>query len=149
MMKFFLRVGSIILVAFYSAQLAYAQNQEVSLFDSQGKPVAYIAIDDELTIYLWDGSPVAYVQPENQYTHIYGFNGKHLGWFTKSTIINEEGHVACATKEALSITKLEPLKSLKSLKPLKSLPRLAPLKPLSTSRFGSLPCNFHLSMGAK
>jgi 4-fold beta-flower domain-containing protein len=60
--------------------LAYAQD-ETTLFSSQGKPTAYIA--DDSTIYLWSGKPVAYLYPDsvNDGLNIYGFNGKHLGWF--------------------------------------------------------------------
>jgi len=40
--------------------IALAQD-EVSLFNGHGKASAYIAVDDELTIYLWGGKPVAYL----------------------------------------------------------------------------------------
>ena len=53
-------------------------DSEISLFNSNGEAVAYIAVDDDLTIYLWSGDPVAYIDDED----VYGFNGKHLGWFS-------------------------------------------------------------------
>ena len=38
----------------------YSQDDEISLFNSKGKPIAYIDTDDDdLTIYLW--KPVAYL----------------------------------------------------------------------------------------
>ena len=54
-----------------------ALTQEISLYDSVGEAVAYIDSDDELNIYLWRGKPVAYLE----HISLYGFNGKHLGWF--------------------------------------------------------------------
>ena len=58
--------------------LAQTDGDEISLFNSEGKPVAYIA--EELTIYLWSGKPVAYLDEDSSGGfHVYGFNGKHLG----------------------------------------------------------------------
>lgn len=53
--------------------------------------VAYIDADDELTIYLWGGKPVAYLERDtgNEF-HVYGFSGKHLGWFVVSFGITRE-----------------------------------------------------------
>ncbi len=40
-----------------------------------------------LTIYLWGGKPVAYLSAESDDGfHVYGFNGKHLGWFPPPSI---------------------------------------------------------------
>ena len=46
-----------------------ALGAERSLFNSDGKPVAYIDSDDEPTIYLWAGKPVAYLD-EEKYIHL-------------------------------------------------------------------------------
>ena len=43
--------------------LAQTDGDEISLFNSEGKPVAYIA--EELTIYLWSGKPVAYLDEDS------------------------------------------------------------------------------------
>lgn len=50
--------------------------EEITLFETSGQPTAYIATED-MTIFLWTGEPVAYFIKNS----IYGFNGKHLGWF--------------------------------------------------------------------
>jgi hypothetical protein len=90
--------------------------------------------------------PVAYFSGED----IYGFNGRHLGWFFNGAIFDQTGNAVCATKDVFSgLTQLEPLKSLKQLKPLKSLRELAPLKPLFSSSFGRTPCEIALAMGAQ
>lgn len=126
-------------------------DDEVTLFNARGAAEAYIAVDNGLTIYLWGGKPVAHLEKAgtDEGYNVYGFNGKHLGWFTKGAIYAHDGTAACATAEVLtSPTQLEPLKSLKQLKPLQSLTELAPLQPLLASRFGDTPCRFLLGAGA-
>lgn len=63
-----------------------AQAREVSFYDVNGVAAAFID-SENMTVYLWDGEPVAYVKGES----LYGFNGKHLGWFTESMIWNNQG----------------------------------------------------------
>jgi hypothetical protein len=56
--------------------IALANDDEVTLFDQRGEATAYIALNDELTIYLWNGKPVAYLDRESgDDFHVYGFNG--------------------------------------------------------------------------
>ncbi len=70
----------------FSFTSSASADEEVTLFNSAGKADAYIAIDDELTIYLWSGKPVAYLENDTEGGyHVYGFNGKHLGWFVKGS----------------------------------------------------------------
>ena len=89
--------------------------------------VVEISSGDDSTIYLWNGEPVAYLVSQD----IYGFNGKHLGWFTKGVVYNHDGDVVGAVTSRLKTPQpLCSLKSLKSLRPLKSLKELRPLKPL-------------------
>ena len=121
--------------------------QETTLFDSRGRATAYIA--EDLTIYMWSGKPVAYLDRDSGGGfHVYGFNGKHLGWFTRGIVRDHEGDGACAVKEAIGMTELEPLKSLKELKPMKSLKELAPLRPLFSTRWSEAPCRFFMLQGA-
>ena len=123
-----------ILTAFLlSCNLSFSQ-EEISLFDSKGKAVAYIDLED-MTIYLWQGKPVAYISQSNGDYHIYGFNGKHLGWFIKGIIRDHDGDAIGSTKDATSTFKeYEPYKGYKEYKPYKSYKEYAPYKPyLSTS----------------
>jgi len=107
----------------------------MTLFDKDGNPVAYIEIEDENTIYLWDGTPVAYLYSEN----IYGFNGKHLGWFGDGVIRNHEGEKCGFTGSNVPVaTKLEPFKSFKQFKPFKSFKEFAPFKPFDSWSTSSL-----------
>jgi hypothetical protein len=130
------------------ASAAASAQDELSLFDGTGKAAAYIVADKDLTIYLWSGEPVAYlVEDRDRDFHVYGFNGKHLGWFVGGFLRDHDGDAACALKDVVSNAQLEPLKSLKSLRPLKGLKELAPLRPLFSRQWAQFPCRFFLSRG--
>jgi hypothetical protein len=142
-----LRVAAVLLVLCASATRA---EDEVSLFDHAGKATAYIAVDDELTIYLWAGKPVAYLEKDSEGGyHVYGFNGKHRGWFVKGVIWDHEGKASCAMKEVLQSTAFEPFKVFKQFKPFKSFTQFAPFRPTFSSSFGDTPCRFLLGDGGK
>jgi len=59
-----------------------------TLFDQTGRPVAYLHYDYHGSIFLWNGRAVAYLY-ENE--HVYGINGKHLGWFVDDVLYTNEG----------------------------------------------------------
>jgi hypothetical protein len=61
---------------------------EKIFYNKNGDPVAYLAMDYEETIYLWDGLPVAYIYEGE---HVYGINGRHLGWFKDDILYNHGG----------------------------------------------------------
>lgn len=118
--------------------------REITLFDHDGTPVAYIDTDEELTIFLWNGTPVAYLDKSS----VYGFNGRHLGWFKKGIVWDREGYGVGFVEGAVNkLTKLEPLKSLKKLLPLRSLQQLEPLEPLPKSQWSRTPLDIFLAQG--
>ncbi|MEI6091958.1 MAG: 4-fold beta flower protein [bacterium] len=91
---------------------------EETLFDKDGTPVAYIDYNDESTIYFWDGTPISYLDEDNK---IYGFNGKHLGWYEDGIIRNLTGEKNSFNSSSLpGYAKYEPYKSYKKYKPYKS-----------------------------
>ena len=59
-----------------------------TLFNKRGDPVAYISDDYGETIYLTDGSPTAYLYNQG---HVYGLNGRHLGWWIEGILYNHGG----------------------------------------------------------
>lgn len=137
-----LRSILLILVIVFFAASAFAE--EIALYDSDGEAVAYIATDNDLTIYLWAGKPVAYLSDDS----VWGFNGKHLGWFEDGIVWDHKGNAVGCVKGAISILyALKPLKGLKELKPLKSLKELKPLRPLKTQQWSSMPLVLFLSSG--
>ena len=140
MKKTLLFVLALIVVAPVSTEA-----QETSLFDSEGEAVAYIDLSDDLTIYLWEGTPVAYLDEED----IYGFNGKHLGWYSRGSIVDHDGDAACVEKQRHPSPKYESYKSYKEYKPYKSYKEYAPYKPYETGRFSNLSCALFLAGGGK
>lgn len=100
---------------------------QITLYDKDGNPVAYLDSEDQDTIYLWNGNPVCYLYGDM----IFGFNGQHLGWYSDGIVWDLDGYRTGFIREKCpSLTKLPPLKSLKQLKPLKSLRELPRYKPL-------------------
>ena len=61
---------------------------EKTLYDNKGYPVAYVALDYHQAIYLWDGQAAAYLFEGD---HVYGINGRHLGWFIDDILYDQEG----------------------------------------------------------
>jgi len=123
-------------------------DDELSLYSSSGDAVAYIALSDELTIYLWSGKPVAYLSEDSSGDyHVYGFNGKHLGWFVGGVLRDHRGDAACALKEIMNSTNFESFKGFKQFKPFKAFKEFAPFRPIFSSTFGQIPCQFLLGSG--
>jgi hypothetical protein len=117
---------------------------EISLFDSLGKPVAYIATDEENTIYSWDGVPTAYVDGED----VYGFNGRHLGWFEEGIVWNHNGAQVGFLNHTLPVfAQFEPFKAFKQFKPFKAFKEFAPFKPFQQQRASQTPLAIYLASG--
>jgi len=118
--------------------------KEIALYDSDGDAVAYIDTDHDLTIYLWGGQPVAYLVADS----VWGFNGKHLGWFEDGIIRDLKGYALGCIKGAVDINyNPQPLKGQKQLRPLKSLKELEPIRPLKIDEWSSLPLSLSLASG--
>lgn len=102
-------------------------SMEIPIYDKKGKPCAYIATDDDNTIYLFNGKPIAYIDDVN----IYGFNGKHLGWFIRKRVMYDRNGLRIGFTKIIcpSPTQVEPKKSAKKVKPVKSAKTAAPLQP--------------------
>jgi hypothetical protein len=61
---------------------------ERTLFNKNGDAVAYLTDNYYKAIYMLDGHPVAYLYEDR---HIYGINGRHLGWFINDMVFNHNG----------------------------------------------------------
>ena len=126
--------------------------EETGLFNSAGQPVAYIDTSDpDMTIYLWNGTPVAYLSSSNNgYYNIFGFNGKHLGWYTNGVISDHNGYMVGFRKGAIDrYTQYEPYKSYKKRKPNKSYQQYIPYKPSTRDVFSSESLSSFLTRGRK
>ena len=109
---------------------------EKTLFDKGGEAVAYISDNYQKTIYLWDGSPVSYLYDEK---HVYGINGRHLGWFMDSIVYNNNGERIGFTSNTcpVAIAK-EPVKNKKQvmdeIRPRWKAPPPTKLSPYSSNQ---------------
>lgn len=119
---------------------------EITLFDNSGTATAYIADDREETIYMWSGEAVAYLKQE----HVYGFNGKHLGWFDAGVVRDSGGSAVGYVKNTCpKITKIEPIKKIKKIKKIKSICKIAPIRPINKMGASTTPLEAFLLAGAK
>lgn len=114
-----------------------ASSVEVSLYDKTGNAKAYIT--SKRTIYLWNGSPVAYIFIESDRSlHIYGFNGKHLGWAHSSTLYDNNGYAVCALKSRINMATFSEMSKLaKFTEPSKSARESVPARPVFTNAWSN------------
>ena len=130
-----------------------AKAEEITLFNSKGYAIAYIDTDDEdLPIYMWNGKPVAYLSPnEDNSFDIYGFNGKHLGWYEDGIVYNHGGRIIGFKDRAVSrFTRIEPaFKPFKRCKPFPNIQQISPIKPIFQNSFSAESLSLFLMRGAK
>jgi hypothetical protein len=107
---------------------------DTTLFNKNGEAVAYITVDFNQTIFLWEGLPVAYLFNEE---HVYGINGRHLGWFRDGVLYNNRGERVGFTFDTCPArVAKEPVKGKKRL-PDQMRPRwAAPPSPKLTFNLG-------------
>ncbi len=104
------------------------KGSETTIFNKNGAPQAYITHSDENVIYSFNGEPMAYIDENN---NIYGFNGRHLGWFEDDIVWDHQGLRVGFTKSTCPVhTQFEPFKGFKQFKPLKSFKQFVPVKPV-------------------
>ena len=60
---------------------------ETTLYDVHRRARIYIAADEDKSIYLWDGHAVASIDGED----VYGWRGRHLGWFVAGVLYDGNG----------------------------------------------------------
>ncbi len=120
--------------------------KEIDLYSKNGEALAYIDLDDDFIIYMWNGTPVAYIDEDS----IYGFNGKHLGWFQNGIIWDNKGY-AVGYMEGVFTTsfKILPIKSIKQITPIKSIPQIPPILPIFKKQWSIEDLQFYLYRGKK
>lgn len=136
-----------LLISFLT-KTSFAQS-EISLFDKDGNAVAYIATNEDWTVYSWEGKPMAYITNDGQTIHVYGFNGKHLGWYLNGVVRDHEGNAVGFKKGAVSSIheKYESYKGYKEYKPYKAYREYAPQQPYLSTKFSSVNLSGFLYQG--
>lgn len=128
-----------------SFEQAVPRKSDITLFGRNGDPTAYVATDDDSTIYSFSGEPLAYLDKGN----VYGFNGHHLGWFDDGIIWNHQGQkIGFTAKTSPVFTRFVPFKGFKRFKPFKAFKHLAPMKPLKSEAISNIDLLSFLKQGA-
>ena len=96
----------------------------MTFYNRTGKPVAYT--EDDTHVFLFTGEPVAYFV-ENA---VYGFNGKHLGWFYNGWIRDLNGRCVFFSEEASG----GPAKPARHARPAKNAKHAKPAKAAKQAR---------------
>jgi len=96
---------------------------ERTLYDKNGDAVAYIAEDFRSTIYLWEGLPAAYLYEDE---HVYGYNGRHLGWFKGEVLFNHKGERIGFLYTTCPVSVIKPPVKWKKSAPDEIRPRWSP-----------------------
>ncbi len=125
---------------------------ELNLYDFWGNPVAYISAESDSAIYVWDGTPLAYLVKNGRYHNIYGFNGKHLGWFEDGVIWDHGGNKVGFIKGAPDIhvfPRAETERGPKQEKPDKDQIMPEPEKPAKKSDWSKITLTSMLYEGKK
>ena len=133
-----------------SPVLLRCQFEATTLFNADGGSDVYISFsEDQPTVYLWTGKPVAYLASSaGGGFSVYGFNGKHLGWYVSGVVRDHEGRPVCGVYREVLNPKPEPQKFLKQALPEKTSKQVAPLRPLYKRQWSSATCGLFLSQEA-
>ena len=134
-------------LALLAALPVAAPGEELTLLNQRGATVAYVDWSDDGTIYLWSGIPTAYVNG----TSIYGFNGRHLGWFADGIVRGGGGKRVGYTEETIAVYGQTPRhlaeKGPKGPKPVPLPADPAPPKPVYLDAPSPLPLGELLRRG--
>jgi hypothetical protein len=123
---------------------------EPLFYDAAGNPIAYLAPGDDGTIYLWNGTPAAYIAEDSGTMTVFGFNGKHLGWYIDGLLVDTKGFLAGFHKGTIStilVRRPDTLKGAKGIRPVKSLRMQPPHLPDLRRFFGDISLADFLAQG--
>jgi len=127
-----------VLVLLAAGSPAFAQF-ETDLYDGAGRAAGFIGSDG--TIYLWSGRPVAYLDRYlTNDVHVYGFNGRHLGWFARGVIRDHRGDAACATRDVIRMPQPGPFKGVREFPPMRQPKEPPPFAPFPTFNWSRDSC---------
>ena len=150
MIKFTLYRSFLACILLHFTGAICAQDEEIAIFNSRGKAIAFLEVGEDQTLYMWSGKPVAYLHKENKEQHLYGFNGKHLGWYEEGILYTHDGDAIGFIEGAMTIfTEFEPIKGFKRFKPYKSFKEFPPFKPFFSKYFSKTPLTMFLLSGAE
>jgi len=108
---------------------------ETTLYNKNGRPIAYISLENGNAIYLWDGHAVCYIEDEK----IYGWKGKHIGWFVNNVIYDTSGYRVGFTQETCpSVTYIESVKYVKYVQYVKYVKYVPYVRPIFSTGYSKI-----------
>jgi len=100
---------------------------EMTIYDIHRRPRIYLAEDAQNSIYTWDGHAVACLAGE----HVYGWHGRHIGWFVDGILYDGKGYRVGFTAETCpEAPYLEPAKYAKHGQTQRFKPSAPPARPV-------------------
>jgi hypothetical protein len=79
---------------------------------------------------------------------VYGFNGKHLGWFIQGAIYDHDGKVVTAVRAHFTAPpSAPPPRGFKQFKPFKSFQEFKPFQPFLNTTWSDTPANLYFLQG--
>ena len=137
----------ICLAVIITAEKGFGTEGELSLYNPSGKATAYIT--EDLTVYLWSGEPVAYLSEDaDSGFHVFGFNGKHLGWFVDGAVWDHSGKAVGGLAEVFRTPVAPaPFKDYRDYKPFKDFKEVAPSRPRFRRVWSNIPFKRFLLRG--
>jgi 4-fold beta flower protein len=105
-------------------------NREIPILSSDGAAAAYVTPD--LTVYLWSGLPTAYLYPDPAGGfHVYGFNGRHLGWYAAGAMRDHSGLRVGVTNEGFArVSEVQRVRGVQQGPPERGVRQTPPARPV-------------------
>lgn len=131
---------TIFFVTILFSGITYSDAQEITLFNNNGKAIAYIAYEEDATIFLWNGTPIAFLESDSGDMCLFGYNGNFLGWYEDGIVYDKKGYAVGAREGAVNMsTQIEPIKGIQEITPIKPITLITPIKPIWKNSWSSTP----------
>ncbi|MFZ4263238.1 4-fold beta flower protein [Sphingobacterium sp. HJSM2_6] len=132
------------------SSLFICQAQQLSLYNKNGEPTAYIDFDRDGTLFNWNGTPMAFLKTDGEDNQVIGFNGRFLGWYEEGVLYDKQGRVIGQSKEHyFGVTRIEPIKSIQQIIPIKPIVIHIEFKPIFFNIWSSTSLGEFLYFGKK
>lgn len=111
----------------------------LTLYNMDGKAIAWISEDDYPSIYLYNGKAVAWISDDA----IYNYSGKYLGWLQNGWIWDRQGRAVFFTEESSGgpskpARHARPARGARSARPARGAREARPAKPARISSWSDL-----------
>lgn len=145
-----MKMKKLLVLAFVILSVSTLSAQQISLYDSEGEPRAYIDYDKDATIFMWNGTPVAFVEKDGNALCVFGFNGSFLGWYENGVIYDKNGYAVGVREGAVNmITKMGGMKGIQKITPMRPITPMTLMQPIWKSGWSNTSLTEFLYYGKK